>query len=44
MIPMNRCDTVVVGVEAKKISDYIADVVRYIEKMNPADEKEETGC
>ena len=44
LIPMNRCDTVVVGVEAKKISDYIADVVRYIEKMNPADEKEETGC
>ncbi len=33
LIPMNRCDTKVVGVENKKLSEYIAEAVEEIERV-----------
>ena len=40
LIPMNRCETVIVGVENKKLSEYIAEAVEEIGRIDASDKKE----
>ena len=40
LLPMNRCETVIVGVENKKLSEYIAEAVEEIGRIDASDKKE----
>lgn len=40
LLPMNRCETVIVGVENKKLSEYIAEAVEEIGRIGASDKKE----
>lgn len=45
LIPMNRCETVVVGVENRKLADYIAEAIKLIGQMQmERDRKEIWKC